>query len=555
MKSKIFRGLVAIAVLAVIMTAILFGAVLYRDNLQKLRVALNEEANYYAYGINNLPAEQALRLLQVGQADKTRITLIDGAGKVLFDNQVQASVMANHADRQEYQDAVLYGVGTSERFSDTLDKVTYYHAIRLSDGKVLRVARTVDSAWIALLASIPFIIGAVILSLLVAFVLARRLTQKLIAPLDEVNLEHPLENDTYDELAPFLTRIAQQQKQLSTGLDKLKRKQEELVAITNNMSEGMLLLNNKQHILFVNESACVIFGVDRASVTGKNIVVLERGVELQALLRKVDNGERGETSFEKNGRIFQLSGSSVGGKGSVLLIYDVTERKAAEKLRREFSANVSHELKTPLQSILGYAEIMKNGLVKEDDKQRFLERIYIEAGNMIELIQNIMKLSRLEETAQQSISEAIALRAIVDRAVQRLQSLIAAKSLSVEVSGEAKIVGLATAIDELLFNLLDNAVKYNIDNGKILVTLAETATDVEIMVKDTGCGIATEDKERVFERFYRADKSHSKEIGGNGLGLSIVKHAVLLHKGTIELSSEPGQGTVIKVLLKKNAFA
>ena len=379
-------------------------------------------------------------------------------------------------------------------------------------------------------------IAVVLVVALVAMLLARRITDKMVLPLDQVDLENPLENDTYDELAPFLTRIAQQQRQVSEGLKQLRQKQNELAAITQSMNEGLILLNDRQNILSINDSAAKLFGLQDHEVVGKNILTLERGQEVQELLQKVAVGGSGESLYQKDGRFYQLCGSSVGGKGSVLLIFDVTEKRAAETLRREFSANVSHELKTPLQSILGYAEIMKNGLVQEGDKQRFLEKIYSEAGHLIVLIDNIMKLSRLDESANNMNNlEIIELKKLAEGTVQRLQEQAAGKNVAISVSGcEAEVEGVPAVLSEVIYNLIDNGIKYNRENGSVEITVAVIPGEAVLTFKDTGCGIGSADKERVFERFYRVDKSHFKETGGTGLGLSIVKHGVMFHKGRIE---------------------
>ncbi|MCD8361298.1 MAG: ATP-binding protein [Acidaminococcaceae bacterium] len=423
----------------------------------------------------------------------------------------------------------------------------------MENGDVLRVARTTDSVFATVAGSIPYMIAVVLLVAFVAMLLARRITDKMVLPLEQVDLEHPLENDTYDELAPFLTRISQQQKQVSEGLQQLRQKQNELTAITQSMNEGLILLNDRQNILSINDSTARLFGLQGNEVAGKNILTLERGQEVQELLQKVAAAGSGESLYQKDGRYYQLCGSSVGGKGSVLLIFDVTEKRAAETLRREFSANVSHELKTPLQSILGYAEIMKNGLVQEGDKQRFLEKIYSEAGHLIGLIDNIMKLSRLDEAAGDMKNlEMVELKKLAENTAQRLQAQAAGKNITVSVSGcEVEVEGVPAILGEVIYNLIDNGIKYNRDGGRVDVTVAVAPGEAVLTFKDTGCGIGSADKERVFERFYRVDKSHFKETGGTGLGLSIVKHGILFHQGRIELDSELEQGTTIKIFLPR----
>lgn len=551
MKNKIFRALVALAAMAVLVASGLITFLVSQDYFNETKKELAQEARYISMGLES-GGNDFLNKIAAENGSNVRITLIDKDGIVLFDNQAEAKTLENHAMRQEIMEAVAVGAGEAERFSDTLDKTTYYYAVRLEDGKILRLARTIDSIYKSVLQMLPIMGGIVIVVAFLASIVARRVTFNLIKPLDQVNLDEPLDNETYDELAPFLTRIAKQKRQLSKNLKKLRGKQEELTIITNNMNEGLVLLNGQQNVLFINESAAKIFGFSTKEVIGRNILTVDRAQEVQDLLQKVSQAGKGEGLYEKDGHFYQLSGSSVNGSGSVILIYDVTEKMTAEKLRREFSANVSHELKTPLQSILGYAEIMKNGLVKDEDKQRFLERIHAEAGNMIELIQNIMELSRLDENKTLDEFEDVDLLKIAQSVTLRLKHKAQTKGVTLNVNGSSACVcGVQSILSEVLYNLVDNSIKYNKDNGKVDVKVQDGSEEVTVSVSDTGIGIGAADRERVFERFYRADKSHSKEIGGTGLGLSIVKHGVLFHKGRVELESEPGVGTTITFVLPK----
>lgn len=551
MKNKIFRALVALAAMAVLVASGLITFLVSQDYFNETKKELAQEARYISMGLES-GGDNFLNKIAAENGSNVRITLIDKDGIVLFDNQAEAKTLENHAMRQEVMEAVAVGAGEAERFSDTLDKTTYYYAVRLEDGKILRLARTIDSIYKSVLQMLPIMGGIVILVAFLASIVARRVTFKLIKPLDQVNLDEPLDNETYDELAPFLTRIAKQKRQLSKNLKKLRGKQEELTIITNNMNEGLVLLNGQQNVLFINESAAKIFGFSTKEVIGRNILTVDRAQEVQDLLQKVSQAGKGEGLYEKDRHFYQLSGSSVNGSGSVILIYDVTEKMTAEKLRREFSANVSHELKTPLQSILGYAEIMKNGLVKDEDKQRFLERIHAEAGNMIELIQNIMELSRLDENKTLDEFEDVDLLKLAQSVTLRLKHKAQTKGVTLNVSGSSACVcGVQSILSEVLYNLVDNSIKYNKDNGKVDVKVQDGSEEVTVSINDTGIGIGAADRERVFERFYRADKSHSKEIGGTGLGLSIVKHGVLFHKGRVELESEPGVGTTITFVLPK----
>lgn len=551
MKNKIFHALVALAVMAVLVASGLITFLVSQDYFNETKKELAQEARYISMGLES-GGNDFLNKIAAENGSNVRITLIDKNGIVLFDNQAEAKTLENHAMRQEIMEAVAVGAGEAERFSDTLDKTTYYYAVRLEDGKILRLARTIDSIYKSVLQMLPIMGGIVIVVAFLASIVARRVTFNLIKPLDQVNLDEPLDNETYDELAPFLTRIAKQKRQLSKNLKKLRGKQEELTIITNNMNEGLVLLNGQQNVLFINESAAKIFGFSAKEVVGRNILTVDRAQEVQDLLQKVSQAGKGEGLYEKDRHFYQLSGSSVNGSGSVILIYDVTEKMTAEKLRREFSANVSHELKTPLQSILGYAEIMKNGLVKDEDKQRFLERIHAEAGNMIELIQNIMELSRLDENKTLDEFEDVDLLKLAQSVTLRLKHKAQTKGVTLNVSGSSACVcGVQSILSEVLYNLVDNSIKYNKDNGKVDVKVQDGSEEVTVSVSDTGIGIGAADRERVFERFYRADKSHSKEIGGTGLGLSIVKHGVLFHKGRVELESEPGVGTTITFVLPK----
>lgn len=551
MKNKIFRALVALAAMAVLVASGLITFLVSQDYFNETKKELAQEARYISMGLES-GGNDFLNKIAAENGSNVRITLIDKDGIVLFDNQAEAKTLENHAMRQEIMEAVAVGAGEAERFSDTLDQTTYYYAVRLEDGKILRLARTIDSIYKSVLQMLPIMGGIVIVVAFLASIVARRVTFNLIKPLDQVNLDEPLDNETYDELAPFLTRIAKQKRQLSKNLKKLRGKQEELTIITNNMNEGLVLLNGQQNVLFINESAAKIFGFSAKEVIGRNILTVDRAQEVQDLLQKVSQAGKGEGLYEKDGHFYQLSGSSVNGSGSVILIYDVTEKMTAEKLRREFSANVSHELKTPLQSILGYAEIMKNGLVKDEDKQRFLERIHAEAGNMIELIQNIMELSRLDENKTLDEFEDVDLLKLAQSVTLRLKHKAQTKGVTLNVSGSSACVcGVQSILSEVLYNLVDNSIKYNKDNGKVDVKVQDGSDEVTVSVSDTGIGIGAADRERVFERFYRADKSHSKEIGGTGLGLSIVKHGVLFHKGRVELESEPGVGTTITFVLPK----
>ena len=549
MKNKIFRALVALAAMAVLVASGLITFLVSQDYFNETKKELAQEARYISMGLES-GGNDFLNKIAAENGSNVRITLIDKDGIVLFDNQAEAKTLENHAMRQEVMEAVAVGAGEAERFSDTLDKTTYYYAVRLDDGKILRLARTIDSIYKSVLQMLPIMGGIVIVVAFLASIVARRVTFNLIKPLDQVNLDEPLDNETYDELAPFLTRIAKQKRQLSKNLKKLRGKQEELTIITNNMNEGLVLLNGQQNVLFINESAAKIFGFSAKEVIGRNILTVDRAQEVQDLLQKVSQAGKGEGLYEKDGHFYQLSGSSVNGSGSVILIYDVTEKMTAEKLRREFSANVSHELKTPLQSILGYAEIMKNGLVKDEDKPRFLERIHAEAGNMIELIQNIMELSRLDENKTLDEFEDVDLLKLAQSVTLRLKHKAQTKGVTLNVSGSSACVcGVQSILSEVLYNLVDNSIKYNKDNGKVDVKVQDGSEEVTVSVSDTGIGIGAADRERVFERFYRADEARAQQ--GTGLGLAIAKWIVDKHRGCFQILSRTDLGTRVRIILPR----
>lgn len=480
-----------------------------------------------------------------------RVTWIAADGAVIYDTQSDASAMENHSDREEFIEAAATGSGESLRYSSTLTQRMIYCAKRLADGSVIRVAGS-QSTVLALAGGMAWpllivLIAAVILSA----ALASQISKRIVKPLNNLNLETPLENDTYEELTPLLKRIENQHRQISGQMEQLRRRQQEWDVVVGSMNEGIVLLNKDNVILSINASAARLLSAE-AGCVGRGFLTVCRRLDIQRLLENASKGEKSELSFELNGREYQANASPIMSdgetKGTALLLFDVTDKARAQQMRREFTANVSHELKTPLHTISGSSEIMKNGLVAPDDMPRFIERIYVEAQRMTALIDDIIRLSKLDEGVGCDDREPLSLKALARDAIKRLEVHAGAKSLTLEVSGgEGEISGVAPLVAELVYNLCDNAIKYNRENGRVDVRIGDTPGETTLTVSDTGIGIPDNARDRVFERFYRVDKSHSKEIGGTGLGLSIVKHVAHIHGARIELRSKLGEGTSVTV--------
>ncbi|MGM9569718.1 MAG: ATP-binding protein [Phascolarctobacterium sp.] len=544
MKQKLFRSLLLLTMGSVLLVVALFAwlSVHYitNDSYQSLK---REASLLLETDEDGRITVKQLHRVQLAD----RVTLITPMGKVLFDNYTIADSMDNHLMRQEIQQALEQGEGFASRKSDTLGKDILYYAVVLADGNILRLARTNAAVFQQAQFFAGYIAVVLLLVLAGAFVAARSITRKALQPLERLDLEQPADNkDIYPELAPIVERFAQQQQALNREMRRYKSKKQELKAVTNNMDEGMLFLDTQWHVASLNKSAIKFLGKDKDELLGKNILELVQGEEIKRLLERIELVGKGRLVINRGSTYYQFNGSRIADKGFVLLIMDVTERTASEKLRREFSANVSHELKTPLQSVLGYSEIMLSGLVKPEDGPRFLQKIYDEARNLLSLIDDIMKLSKLDELNHDMLEE-FSLVEVAQSAVRRLQDK--ARSVKVELKlenkaqGNCHILGIATLMEEIFFNLADNGIKYNHAGGSVTIALSETENKYVVKVTDTGVGIPTAELPHVFERFYRVDRSRNKGIEGTGLGLSIVKHGVLFHGGTVRVNSTVGQGT------------
>lgn len=553
MKKRIYKSMLLLALITIFFTSLLITAVIYREFYHQMQQGIRNEANFISYSYN-LIGQEVFSVLKE-QENTSRITWIAADGTVLFDSKSDAGKMENHSNRPEVAEALAKGYAEAIHLSETLGSQTFYRAVRLDDGTVLRVSATTDSVFKTVLSFIPFLGLITLLVILLTMNIANLLTKKIIYPLNNLDLENPLSNDVYDELAPLLARMAKQNEQIESQVKRLKEKQEEFNAITENIREGIILLNNKGMVLFINKSAAGIFNISSQDVAGKHILTLERSILLQKAFESVMTGHIFEDRFAIAENSYNLLASPVKDdsnvKGVILFIMDVTEKQSAEKMRREFTANVSHELKTPLTSISGYAELMKSGMVQPEDMAEFAGRIYNEARHLINLIDDVIRISRLDEKNVNMPFEEIDLLELAKETAGRLSSLAEQRSIRLSVNGEsAYISGVRQILEEMIYNLCDNAIKYNYENGKVDVTVKKDSDNVILTVSDNGFGIPREHQSRVFERFYRIDKSHSRETGGTGLGLSIVKHSAEYHNAKLKLISKPGEGTTIIVIFK-----
>lgn len=545
MTKKIFKSIMFVCalVLAVGLAAVM--GILYSNFDGQMRKELSKEAAYLTYGVE----QQGVDYLKNIKDKSARITYIDQDGTVLFDNEADVSEMKNHSDRTEFQKAEKYGAGESSRYSDTLSEKTIYYALRLKDGAVLRVSGTQDSV-LALVENLIFpLCGLLCLMLILSGIMASAISKRIVKPINELDLESPEENRIYEELSPLLSKIHRQNREIQNQLELAKQQQEEFALITENMQEGLIVIDKYTMILSANSSAWNLFHMDRVC-QGESVYCLDREEEFRHAIEQVLSGEHTELVLKLNGSDIQLIANPVirdkKTEGAVVLLVNVTEKLERESLRREFSANVSHELKTPLTSISGFAEIMQGGLVKNEDIPKFAGRIYKESQRLLQLVEDVIQISQLDEEKTSYVWEPVDVYQVCKNAFESLKEKAKRLNVHLYICGERmKMEAVRTLLEEAIYNVCDNAIKDNRNDGSVSVFLTQTAQEIQIVVKDTGVGIPKEDQDRVFERFYRVDKSHSKEIGGTGLGLSIVKHAVGALKGCVILRSEEGNGTEI----------
>ena len=542
MVSKIFRSTVFVAVLVLLCSLGIVIGVLYSHFTDVQVQQLKDELSLAVTGTE----QYGNAFWENVEADRFRVTWIDTDGSVLFDTQADQTTMENHADREEIQEAFETGSGSAVRNSSTLTEQTYYEAQRLADGTVLRISTNQASAWSLMIDLLWPIILIAVLAIGLSLILARRMAKNIVEPMNNLDLEHPLSNDTYEELSPLLRRINQQHLQIDAQMRKLQRKTDEFIQITSHMQEGLVVLDKETRIRSINSAAMKVFGAEE-SCTGSSFFQINRSNPLRQALNDALDKSHGSVIQELEGRIYRFDMSSIQSNGNllgaVILAVDVTESQNAEQMRREFSANVSHELKTPLQGIIGSAELLESGMVKPEDTSRFVGHIRKEACRLVNLIEDIIRLSQLDEGVELP-AEQVDVRQLAEDVKEILISSAAEKQISISVSGAGfTVMGVRRMLHEVIYNLCDNATKYNVPGGSVTIHVENNC----LVVSDTGIGIPAEHKDRIFERFYRVDKSHSKASGGTGLGLSIVKHAVAYHKAEIALESTPGKGTTITI--------
>ncbi len=551
MRKRIFASIFFTSFIAVLISSFFFITLFRSESSRALKTELSSEAAYIGRAIDFSPGFESY-VSAIGKSSRNRITLLSPDGTVIYDNQASPGSMDNHLSRPEVQSAIKSGSGESIRVSATLGDKEYYYAIRLENGNILRLSATYKSLFSVFEKSIGWLILIFIFTIAISAFVAKILTESIVSPINKLDLDAPFTNREYDELSPLLLRMDKQNKRINKQLEELNAKQNELEHITNGMSEAMVIFGSNGSVLSANRSARELFEFHE----GASYLKLCRDMEYIRAVEKALGGSSENVILKRSGRIYQLSLSPVGGGSesgnsyaAVLFATDITEKEENEKMRREFSANVSHELKTPLTSIMGYAEIIKNGIAKPGDIPRFASLIHSEASRLLHLIEDIIKLSRLDEKDISKEFAPVNLLAIAEIVKTELALKAKEKNVSVEVYGESlSVSGIRSTLHEMVFNLCDNAIAYNKPGGNVKIGVFSENGKTVVSVSDSGVGIAPEHQERIFERFYRVDKSHSKDTGGTGLGLSIVKHAAKLHGAEIQLESAVGKGTTIRVV-------
>ncbi|MBP3400578.1 MAG: two-component sensor histidine kinase [Selenomonadales bacterium] len=547
MTGKILQSILSVATAVLIASLIVITGVLYQYFGTMQESQLKDELKVVAAATEQL-GERYLRSLN---SDRYRLTWVDADGTVRFDSHADAATMENHAEREEIKEALAFGLGSSTRQSSTLTEQTIYEATRLNDGSILRISVSRATAFVLVLGMIPPIAVIMVIAIMLSAWLARRMAKKVVEPLNNLNLEKPMENQAYAELSPLLYRIHTQHLEIKNQIQTLKQKQDEFDQIIGNMKESLVLLDSAGKVISINPAARSLFDTD-VDCIGEDFLTVDRKTNMRHALNEAK--EQGHADFRANikGREYQVDLTRIDSDGNeqgmVILAFDITEQVNAERNRREFTANVSHELKTPLQSIIGSAELMENGIVKEEDIPRFVGRIRQEASRLVSLIDNIIRLSQLDEKTE-LLREDVSLRLLAEEVCETLSDAAKMKNVSLKVSGDDGVVnGVHRLLYEIVYNLCDNAIKYNHLGGSVNISVQQNANEVWFIIQDTGIGISPEHHDKIFERFYRVDKSHSKQSGGTGLGLSIVKHAVQYHHGKIFVNSTLNKGSTISVV-------
>ena len=547
MTKKIFHSVFTVALVVLLASICIATSFLY-DYFNDSQVKqLKAELSLVADTVNKVGVEYFENF------DSTifRFTVIDADGTVLYDTQATASEMENHAEREEIVEAFRDGRGSSARNSFTLTEKTFYEAVLLENGDVLRISISQFTIGALVLGMSPAICAIILVAAIVAIIFSHAMAKKVTEPLMQLDLDNPSDNNTYEELTPILTKLHKQHKQIKAQMDTLRHKSDEFEQIISSMSEGLVLLDEHGMVLSMNAAAEKIFAV-KSAVKGRDFLLVDRTSKMNKAIWNALDGKHSEYTEQRNGSEYQFTVNSIesDGKilGAVVLVFDITDRAFAERNRREFTANVTHELKTPLQSIIGSAELLENGLVKPEDTGRFVGNIRKEATRLVSLINDIIRLSQLDENHEPA-TETVELTEVTKEVVEALTVSAAKRNIELCIEGEpCTIYGVRRYVYEIIYNLCDNAIRYNVDGGKVMISIGEDSGHTVVSVADTGIGIAPEHQNRIFERFYRVDKSHSKETGGTGLGLSIVKHAVQYHNGKVMLDSEVGKGTTVRIV-------
>ena len=547
MTNKIFRSTILVAAVVLLCSLSIIMGVLYGYSNDVQINQLKDELSLAAIGTE----DSGISYLEKVDSKRLRITWVDTSGCVIYDTHADSNSMGSHVDREEIREAMKTGSGSAVRKSDTLLERRVYEAVRLEDGTVLRISIDQQTMTILILGMLQPVCLVILVAIILSAVLSNRMSQKVMEPLNGLDLEHPLENDTYEELSPLLNRINQQHEEIRRQVRKLQQKTDEFNQVIENMREGLVLLDKNSVILSINPAAMELFGSDGDCV-GKKFYELDRHNDMAAAIDKAFGQGQYKCNTVRNGREYKFLFSRIesGEKivGLVILAIDVTDAENAERNRREFTANVSHELKTPLQGIIGSAELLEHGIVKPEDQPRFIGHIRKEASRLVNLIEDVIRISHMDEGVEIP-REDIDLMAVVKEVTETLQTAAQKRGISIRISGDhCHIQGVRSMIYEIVQNLCDNAVKYNVENGTVDVMVKGSGRRTVLIVKDTGIGIPAEHQIRIFERFYRVDKSHSKETGGTGLGMAIVKHAAQYHNARIHLQSTPGIGTTITVI-------
>ncbi len=546
MTKKIFRSIFIVALVVLLASIGIATSFLY-DYFNRSQVSrLKDELALVATYVN----ETGVEYFNAFGSSVFRFTLVSEDGTVLYDSQVGIENMENHSGREEIIEALEQGSGSSSRYSSTLTERTLYEAVLLDNGNVLRISVSQVTVSVLLLGMLPAVVAIILIAVVVSLVLSDQMAKGIVRPLNELDLENPAENDAYEELTPILTKINKQHKQIKSQMETLRRKSDEFEQIVSSMNEGLVLLDEHGMVLSMNTAAKKIFAVTK-DANGSDFLLVDRTSKMSKAIWNALDGNHSEYTEERQGNEYQFTINPIesDGKflGAVILVFDISDRAFAQRNRQEFTANVTHELKTPLQSIIGSAELLENGLVKPEDTARFVGNIRKEATRLVSLINDIIRLSQLDENSDPA-TETVELTEVAKEVVEVLTVSAAKKNVELSIEGDPQtIFGVRRYIYEIIYNLCDNAIRYNVDGGKVTITIGKDNGRAFVSVKDTGIGIAPEHQSRIFERFYRVDKSHSKETGGTGLGLSIVKHAVQYHSGKVKLESEVGKGTTITV--------